>query len=144
MSHRFQRGSSALLVIDVQERLVAAMRADAVERLINRTVAAIAGAKALGMPIIVTEQYPKGLGPTVKQVRDAIGADLVAIEKVEFSAWLPPVKQQLAARPNVLVTGHQAFFTDTALRNIAETTLGNVTDFEAGKSLKNEVKLAAS
>lgn len=108
MSHRFQRGSSALLVIDVQERLVAAMRADAVERLINRTVAAIAGAKALGMPILVTEQYPKGLGPTVKQVRDAIGADLVAVEKIEFSAWLPPVKEQLAARPNVLVTGMES------------------------------------
>jgi D-lactate dehydrogenase len=54
------------------------------------------------------------------------------------------VFMRLTTFPNVLVTGHQAFFTDTALRNIAETTLGNVTDFEAGKSLKNEVKLAAS
>jgi len=50
------------------------------------------------------------------------------------------VFMRLTTFPNVLVTGHQAFFTDTALRNIAETTLGNVTDFEAGKPLKNEVR----
>lgn len=54
------------------------------------------------------------------------------------------VFMRLTTFPNVLVTGHQAFFTDTALRNIAETTLGNVTDFEAGKLLKNEVKPASS
>lgn len=106
-AHRFQRGSAALLVIDVQERLVAAMRADAVERLLNRTIAAIAGAKALGMPIVVTEQYPKGLGPTMKAVKDALG-DFSAVEKVEFSAFLPQVQEKLAARPQVLVTGMES------------------------------------
>lgn len=50
------------------------------------------------------------------------------------------VFMRLTTFPNVLVTGHQAFFTDTALRNIAETTLQNVADFEAGKPLKNEVR----
>jgi D-lactate dehydrogenase len=37
---------------------------------------------------------------------------------------------RLLTLPNVLITGHQAFFTDTAMRNIAETTLQNITDFE--------------
>jgi D-lactate dehydrogenase len=37
---------------------------------------------------------------------------------------------RLLTLPNVLITGHQAFFTDTALRNIAETTLQNISDFE--------------
>ena len=105
--HRFKRESSALLVIDVQERLAAAMRPEAMERVINRTVAAIAGAKALGLPIVVTEQYPKGLGPTMKAVKDALG-DFTAIEKVEFSAFLPQVRERLAARPNVLVTGMES------------------------------------
>lgn len=105
--HRFKRESSALLVIDVQERLAAAMRPEAMERVINRTVAAIAGAKALGLPIVVTEQYPKGLGPTMKAVKDALG-DFTAIEKVEFSAFLPQVRDRLAARPNVLVTGMES------------------------------------
>lgn len=105
--HRFKRESSALLVIDVQERLAAAMRPEAMARVINRTVAAIAGAKALGLPIVVTEQYPKGLGPTMKAVKDALG-DFTAIEKVEFSAFLPDVAARLAARPNVLIAGMES------------------------------------
>jgi nicotinamidase-related amidase len=105
--HRFQkfkRESSALLVIDMQERLAAAMGPEALQRVINRTVAAITGARTLGIPIVVTEQYPKGLGPTLKAVKDALG-DFKPVEKLEFSAWLPQVQEQLVARPNVLITG---------------------------------------
>jgi nicotinamidase-related amidase len=103
-SHRFTREGSALLVIDVQERLAAAMNPERFARVLNRTLAAIAGAKALGLPIVYTEQYPKGLGPTMQAVKTALG-DLAGVEKTEFSALLPAVKQQLTARPNVLVTG---------------------------------------
>jgi D-lactate dehydrogenase len=49
--------------------------------------------------------------------------------------------QRLLTFPNVLVTGHQAYFTDTALRNIAETTIANISAFAAGKALENEVTL---
>ncbi len=42
---------------------------------------------------------------------------------------------------NVIVTSHQAFFTEEALHNIAETTLQNIQDFADSKSLVNEVKL---
>jgi D-lactate dehydrogenase len=47
--------------------------------------------------------------------------------------------QRLLTFPNVLITGHQAYFTDTALRNIAETTIANISAFEAGEPLGNEV-----
>ncbi len=102
---RFKREASALLVIDVQERLAAAMNPDSLQRALNRTVAAILGAKALGMPILVTEQYPRGLGPTMKAVQEAIGEGFQPIEKIEFSAWQPGIQAQLSARPNVLVVG---------------------------------------
>lgn len=46
---------------------------------------------------------------------------------------------RLLTFPNVLITGHQAFLTDTALRNIAETTLQNLSDFEQSAALKNEI-----
>ena len=49
------------------------------------------------------------------------------------------VIQRLLTFPNVLVTSHQAYFTATALRNISETTVGNLTDFAAGISSPNEV-----
>jgi D-lactate dehydrogenase len=48
---------------------------------------------------------------------------------------------RLLTFPNVLVTGHQAFFTREAVQNIAETTLANVTAFERAQPLANEVTL---
>lgn len=51
------------------------------------------------------------------------------------------VLARLLTFPNVLVTGHQAFLTTTALSNIAEVSLQNVKDFFEGGELKNEVKI---
>jgi D-lactate dehydrogenase len=50
------------------------------------------------------------------------------------------VLQRLMTFPNVLITSHQAYFTETALRNIAETTVANMNDFAAGRGSANEVK----
>jgi D-lactate dehydrogenase len=47
--------------------------------------------------------------------------------------------QLLQSFPNVVITAHQGFFTRNALENIATTTLSNITDFERGQPLKNEV-----
>jgi len=49
--------------------------------------------------------------------------------------------QRLLTFPNVIVTGHQAFFTRQALANIADTTLSNISEFEQGKNCVNEVKI---
>lgn len=49
------------------------------------------------------------------------------------------VFSRLLTFPNVIITGHQAFFTKEALRNIAETTLQNVADAEAGRACPNAV-----
>jgi D-lactate dehydrogenase len=50
---------------------------------------------------------------------------------------------RLLTFPNVLITAHQAFFTEEALRNIAETTLGNVSAFATGRPSGNELHPAA-
>ena len=47
---------------------------------------------------------------------------------------------RLMTFPNVLITSHQAFLTDTALRNIADTTIQNLNDFQQGNECPNEVK----
>ena len=47
---------------------------------------------------------------------------------------------RLMSFPNVLITGHQGFFTKEALEQIAQVTLQNLTDFEKGAALENEVK----
>lgn len=49
------------------------------------------------------------------------------------------VFSRLLTFPNVLITGHQAFFTQEALHNIADTTLGNITEFEKTGSCQNVV-----
>ncbi|MDR0534291.1 MAG: 2-hydroxyacid dehydrogenase [Verrucomicrobiales bacterium] len=49
------------------------------------------------------------------------------------------VLQRLLMFPNVVITSHQAFFTKTAMRNICETTVQNIVDFEQGKSTANEL-----
>jgi D-lactate dehydrogenase len=46
---------------------------------------------------------------------------------------------RLGAFPNVVITGHQGFFTEEALRSIAETTLANITAFEQGQGAMHEV-----
>ncbi|MSS72774.1 MAG: 2-hydroxyacid dehydrogenase [Candidatus Latescibacteria bacterium] len=48
---------------------------------------------------------------------------------------------RLLTFPNVVVTGHQAFFTRNALEHIAETTLANITDFEQGRPCVNQVSV---
>ncbi|MEX2504365.1 MAG: 2-hydroxyacid dehydrogenase [Egicoccus sp.] len=50
------------------------------------------------------------------------------------------VFSRLLTFPNVLITAHQAFFTEEALRNIGQTTLGNATAFAEGRESGNEVR----
>jgi nicotinamidase-related amidase len=94
----------ALLVVDVQEKLAAAMPKEALERMLKRTGALVEGARALGLPIVFTEQYPKGLGPTVAALREKLSG-LSAVEKLRFSGVDDRVRAQLGRRQQVLVAG---------------------------------------
>lgn len=105
---RLDRNDAVLVVIDVQDRLMPVIheRFD-VERNIERL---IRGAHVLGVPAIVTEQYVKGLGPTVEPLRRALEetSGYRPIEKDCFSAQgCAPFAAQLAAldRRQVLIAG---------------------------------------
>jgi nicotinamidase-related amidase len=122
--YKMSRERAALLVIDVQERLCAAMEPKALERVVNRTVAAVQGAKALGLPVVVTEQYPKGLGHTLPAVAAALGGDVRPVEKVSFSCAVDEVFSLLGGRTQVMVTGmetHVCVF--QTVRDLAERGL---------------------
>ena len=77
---------AALLVVDVQERLAAAMDEAWLRDVVENTVRIIETAKILSLPLIVTEQYPKGLGGTLPAVRETLG-DAPIFEKVRFSVF---------------------------------------------------------
>ena len=75
---------SCLIVIDMQERLVPAMQAPA--RTIRNARTLIAAAAELAVPVLLTEQYPKGLGATVPELAEAAAAANAAIlPKMHFS-----------------------------------------------------------
>jgi nicotinamidase-related amidase len=98
------RGRAGLFVIDLQERLVPAMPDEIVADVLRNTAVLIAAAARLGLPIVVSQQYPKGLGHTVEPIeaalRDAIvaGAHVHRFDKVEFSAAAAPAFLELAPR----------------------------------------------
>lgn len=73
---------SALIVIDVQERLVPAMQAPA--RTIANTILLLQAAEKTSVPAILTEQYPKGLGSTIQDIRNVSG-DAPIVPKLHFS-----------------------------------------------------------
>ena len=74
---------SLLLVIDFQERLLPAIHEH--EQLLANVTWLIRAARKLGVPVAAVEQYPKGLGRTVKGVRELLPEGAVA-QKVQFSA----------------------------------------------------------
>jgi len=83
---------TALLVIDVQERLMPVIQEQ--EKIFANVNKLLRGAEILNLETIVTEQYPKGLGNTCKEIE--IGEGKTLIEKVCFSCMLSePVTEQL-------------------------------------------------
>lgn len=70
-------------IIDYQERLVPVM--DKKEELIHNTVKLIEGLKTLQIPMLVTQQYTKGLGATIEPIAKALGEDCKYYDKLTFS-----------------------------------------------------------
>src|SRR5262249_26213472 len=100
---------TALVVIDVQE----AYRGLTVEheRMVRGVRRLIEAAKIVNVPILATEQYPKGLGHLIAEVGEALPAGAEPIEKVSMSCWGGPrFAERLNAlqRQQVLVCGIEA------------------------------------
>jgi nicotinamidase-related amidase len=76
---------TALAVIDFQGSLFSTMDEKVGRRTLEKTILLIKSALILNLPIVVTEQYPKGLGLTMDDVRSALGDAYRPAEKVSFS-----------------------------------------------------------
>jgi nicotinamidase-related amidase len=103
-----QRERSSLLVIDIQERLLPAIHEG--ERVIENTAWLLRIAGELGVPVVLSEQYPRGLGHTVPSLLELVEEDAV-VEKVHFScAASPECRARLDAlgRDQVVITGMEA------------------------------------
>jgi nicotinamidase-related amidase len=107
---RLRPDDTMLLVVDMQEKLQPLIADDA--RLRKNAAALAEGARLLDVPLVVTEQYPKGLGRTVPELRGAVqAAGGHALEKTAFSCPADPmVRARLEAlhRSHVLLAGVEA------------------------------------
>ena len=88
---RTKPSTTAIIVVDVQEKLVPAMPAAQMDDLRRAARILLGAAAELGAPVLCTEQYPQGLGPT----DEAIAAELQALEvsplaKNTFSCCMDP------------------------------------------------------
>ena len=107
---RLRRADAVLLIVDVQERLLPAMRhPERVERgcvLLARTFTTLA------LPVLATEQNPTRLGSTVNKVAEALegNTEFAPVAKMRFSALVPPIVDALTAaqRQRVVLCGLEA------------------------------------
>ncbi len=80
---RIIKEETCAVIIDIQEKLFPVM--SNCEQLLDRCSILVQGLKILQIPIIVTEQYPKGLGHTVSALHDILPEKTETIEKTSFS-----------------------------------------------------------
>ena len=111
---KLSRARAALLVVDLQDKLTGAMPGELGARVVANTAILIQAAGRLGLPIVVTRQYPKGLGNTVPAIEDALAASSATVhrfDKLDFSAAAAPEVAALLpklGRDQFIVTGIEA------------------------------------
>ncbi len=90
---------SALILIDMQEKLVPAMKSD--YKIIKKQKLLLESAKELKLPVIVTEQYPKGLGNTITELSECLDNPII-IEKSSFSCFGTEEFEQTLKAKNII------------------------------------------
>ena len=103
------RGDALLLLVDVQDRLAQAMPPEGMARLTKNAGVLLKVARRLGLPVVASEQYKKGLGDTIPELRELLASP--PIEKLEFSCGASkPVAREIlqTGRKQVIVAGMEA------------------------------------
>jgi nicotinamidase-related amidase len=100
--------NTVLVIIDIQDRMFRVMQEK--ERLLQNLQKLIKGVQVLEVPVILTEQYPQGLGPTLPELTRLL-PDIKPVAKLHFSCWGEERFRQvfeLWHRPQVLIAGIEA------------------------------------
>ena len=92
------RQEAVLAIVDIQERLLGALAEDRRTAVVERALIAVDTALVLGVPVLVSEQYPKGLGPTAAPIRERLGDQFAPVEKLAFSCGRSPEFRQALER----------------------------------------------
>ncbi|MCP5118833.1 MAG: hydrolase [bacterium] len=106
-----RREEALLMVVDIQERLAAAMEDDVRQEVFHNAGLLAEAAGKLSIPCFLTEQYPKGLGPTASAVRQHLASEAVSFEKTCFSCLGAdglPDRLRESGRRQVVIAGMEA------------------------------------
>ncbi|MSP24096.1 MAG: isochorismatase family protein [Myxococcales bacterium] len=88
---RTRPSTTAIILVDVQEKLIPTLPPEALADLVRASRILLTAARELFAPVFVTEQYSRGLGPTIQPLRDLVHAlGVTPIEKLTFSACAEP------------------------------------------------------
>jgi nicotinamidase-related amidase len=100
-----ERNDSVLLIIDIQDKLAAVMKER--DKVVKNSLLLIELSKMLKIPVVVTEQYPKGLGQTVPEIRAAL-PEYRPVQKLSFNCCGEPAFSSEIRRSNrqrIIITG---------------------------------------
>lgn len=106
LSRLLQADQAVLLVVDIQEKFATVL--DDFERIVDRTGILMQACIQLNIPVVVSEQYPKGLGYTVPALRHILPANATILEKTAFGCGQDPTiltHLQTLQRSQVMVCG---------------------------------------
>ncbi len=102
-----KRENSMLLIVDMQDKLFGAMDTENQKELIKNNIIMIETAKTYGLPVVVSEQYSKGLGKTITPIAERI-SDIMTHEKMTFDCLRDKDLENAimgADRNTVIITG---------------------------------------
>lgn len=102
---------SILVVIDVQQRLGDAMPGKVIKRVLQNSRLLLRTAALMDVPVLLTEQYPQGLGPTHPEVVDVLPKTAQKLEKLAFSCCADAVFSttlEQSGRGQIIIVGMEA------------------------------------
>lgn len=141
---RINRENTIALVIDMQEKLLPGMLHH--DRLLSNAITLLHGLKIFSLPVIVTQQNTKGLGPTVPEINAVLG-NVSYIEKSSFSCYREPAFVKVLNRidkRNVIIMGIEAHICllQTALDLIYNNFIPVIVEDCIGSASENDKRVA--
>lgn len=103
--------ASLLLIVDIQQQLGQAMPGKVLNRVVSNSALLARSAGLLDLPVLRTEQYPKGLGPTIPEILEVLPESSQSFEKTSFSSMgangLSSVVES-SGRRQIIIVGMEA------------------------------------
>ncbi len=81
--YKLNPDDSVLVIIDLQEKLMNVMKDK--DKVYKNTNLLLSTAREFGIPVVLSEQYPRGLGPTVAEIKENLPPEYNYLEKKSFS-----------------------------------------------------------